>query len=143
MFYSQQHQSSPVQSTDRSLCPPPPCTRVGSAHRQAPRMEALHTACPLDVMVFQDTRTVLWPRQGTPTLSTPPSATASHHRFVHYCNTQMKICKDSKCANMCIYTHAFYLKHKHTHRAIHTRILSYQTRPIVLHAVYEMYHMQG
>lgn len=82
VVFSQQHPSKPVQSTDRSLCPPPPCTRVGSAPQQAPRTETLRTACRLDVTAFQVTRTVLWPRQDTPTLSTPASPTASHHRCV-------------------------------------------------------------
>lgn len=45
-------------------------------------MEAPRTACLLDVTASQDTRTASWPRRDTATPSTPPSATASHHRFV-------------------------------------------------------------
>lgn len=120
MFYSQQHQSSPVQSIDPNLCPPPLCTRVGSARQQALRMEALHTACPLDVMVSQDTRIVLWPQQDMLTLSTLPSTIASHHRFVHYWITQLKICKNSICANMCA---CILLQAKNADTPIHTHIL--------------------
>lgn len=129
MFYSQQHPSSPVRSTGRSPCPPPPCTRAGSARQQAPRMGALRTACPQGVTASQDTRTALWPRRDTPTLSTPPSATASHHRFVSTCvirnnhrNTQSDEFLQT-CA--CTRTGMNSASSKHTHLSAH---IHYHTR---------------
>lgn len=129
MFLSQQHLSSPAQSTDRSLCPPPPCTRVGSARQQAPRMEAQRTACPLDVTASQDTQTALWLRQDTPTLSTLASATASHHRFVSTSFIKIQhrnICRNTQtckylhtCTCTYTHTHKFCLKQTHTHLSTH------------------------
>lgn len=144
MFCSQQHRSSPIQSTDHSLCPPPPCTRVGSARQQAPRMEALHTACLLDVTASQDTRTALWPRQDTPTLSTPPSATASHHRFVStsISKIQHRIAQTYEYLRTYTYARRFCLKQTPT--PFHTYVNLPGNRTLkVLHGVHETQHMEG
>lgn len=77
-----QHQSNPARSTDRSLSRPRRCTKVGSAPRQDPKMEALRTAWRLDATASRVTRTALWPPPDTATPSTPPSAMASRHRCV-------------------------------------------------------------
>ncbi len=132
-IFSQQHPSSPAQSTDRSLCPPPPCTRVDSARQQAPRMEAPRTACPLDVTASQDTRTALWLRQDTPTLSTPASATASHHRFVSTNVIRIQhrnICRNTQTCKYlhtctCTYRRINSDSDKHTHLSTH---ICYHTR---------------
>lgn len=77
----QRRPSRPARSTGRSLCPPPRCTRTGSTPRRALRMGTLRTACRPDATASQVTRTTLWLRQGMPTPSTPPSATASRRRY--------------------------------------------------------------